>query len=875
VLQRRFGSVEALAQLRLLYLDTDSETLKPAGPGQSADPLPPQDVLIAPLNRPGHYLKARDGRVSLDTWLDPQMLYRIPRNRVTLGVRALGRLAFCDHHRIISRRLRSRLEECLDPDALAEAALHTGLGLRSNRPRAYIVCGLGGGTGGGMFLDLAYMLRRQLKQFGYPQPDVVGLFLAPVAGPAAEQETPAEGDRKTADRRGLAPGRGAAFTLTVGNTFAALTELSYFATPGTMFKVRYHEQESLFQDPEPPFTRCLLLPLPAEGDEAAAQHQAAMAGEFLGRDLCSPLGPAAALVRAGLSAPPWPERGLFCQTFGLYPLISPHRPLTELAARGLCARLLQRWMSKDATPLREAVEARVREQWSANRWDAAPVAERLHDVARETLGQEPEALFASLLEPLVPPVPDPRNRGPTPLPEPAKVRRTLLALQEVVGPPPGDEVMGEAAQLAELLREAACEMIAERGQEAAEVVVGFIEQPEFRLAGAEEAVRRLVSLIEQVLGEQEPRFKEASTLAVETHKRILAVTAALHKAAAGKARAPVTAGDVVELLRQYARSRYQALVLQQVIAVFVSLRGQLTDQVREVNFCRVRLGELLHSFASAAGLPAAPKDGKAGAPRRPASRATPLRVKRTGTEEDGAADGKKTGPLPAVEPRSSVGVGRCLFLGGCRTMKEVIEQYLAGIKPEVLLELDRKMQDVIRQQFTALVQICLTSANVLDDLELAMRQQAEAFVAGHAPWAAADSNVAELFLAQHPGEEEARAAIAGAFEEAAPHLGSGPTVLSAPAEVAVLMTPLNVARERFQALAAEALADTEPAAATSPDDIVFYRELPYLRLADLDPLGPEAQDAYQQMLAVDHFTPHTRTDVPFTPAVAQRASAIG
>jgi hypothetical protein len=135
-LQRRFGSVEALPQLRLLYLDTDSEALRPGGPGSGGDALPPHDVLIAPLNRPGHYLKARDGRVSLDTWLDPQMLYRIPRNRVTLGVRALGRLAFCDHYRTISRRLRSRLEECLDPDALAAAARHTGLGLRSNRPRA-------------------------------------------------------------------------------------------------------------------------------------------------------------------------------------------------------------------------------------------------------------------------------------------------------------------------------------------------------------------------------------------------------------------------------------------------------------------------------------------------------------------------------------------------------------------------------------------------------------------------------------------------------------------------------------------------------------------------------------------------------------------
>jgi hypothetical protein len=157
--------------------------------------------------------------------------------------------------------------------------------------------------------------------------------------------------------------------------------------------------------------------------------------------------------------------------------------------------------------------------------------------------------------------------------------------------------------------------------------------------------------------------------------------------------------------------------------------------------------------------------------------------------------------------------------------------------------------------------------------KLAMRQEADTFVAGNAPWAATENSVAELFLAQHPDPEAARTAIAGAFDEAAPQLGSGPTVLSARPEVALVMAPANPAGERFQGLAREALPDAAPA--TGPDAILFYRELPYLRLADLDQLGPAAQDAYQQMLAVDHFTPHARTDIPFTPAVAHWATASG
>ena len=50
---------------------------------------------------------------------------------------------------------------------------------RSNRPRVYVLAGLAGGSGSGMFLDLTYTLRQLLKQIGYDQPEVIGLFLLP------------------------------------------------------------------------------------------------------------------------------------------------------------------------------------------------------------------------------------------------------------------------------------------------------------------------------------------------------------------------------------------------------------------------------------------------------------------------------------------------------------------------------------------------------------------------------------------------------------------------------------------------------------------------------------------------------------------------
>ena len=107
------------------------------------------------------------------------MLYRITRAQQTGAVRALGRLAFCDNYRLIAHRIQGELEACLDPELLKATAKRTRLGLRTSQPRVYVVAGLAGGSGGGMFLDLAYVVRDLLRQMGFTDPDVVGLLLVP------------------------------------------------------------------------------------------------------------------------------------------------------------------------------------------------------------------------------------------------------------------------------------------------------------------------------------------------------------------------------------------------------------------------------------------------------------------------------------------------------------------------------------------------------------------------------------------------------------------------------------------------------------------------------------------------------------------------
>src|SRR5206468_9536218 len=113
-----------------------------------------------------------------------------------------------------------------------------GLGLRSNRPRAYLITGLGGGTGGGMFLDLAFLIRHELRSVGYLRPEVVGVFFVPPADKSSSRNA------------------------ALGNAHAALTELCHFQARRTRYQTTFDRAEAPVVDQEAPFARTIVLQLP-------------------------------------------------------------------------------------------------------------------------------------------------------------------------------------------------------------------------------------------------------------------------------------------------------------------------------------------------------------------------------------------------------------------------------------------------------------------------------------------------------------------------------------------------------------------------------------------------------------------------------------
>src|SRR5262249_199788 len=139
------------------------------------------------------------------------------------------------------------------------------------------------------------------------------------------------------------------------------------------------------------------------------------------------------------------------------------------------------------------------------------------------------------------------------------------------------------------LREAGEKLAAKWEQKLMELPVRLIERPDARLAGAEEAVRTVVATIEQVLQHHEPLAKDLAKRAADAYVRLRAM---VHPHRPGGRRLVLSPEDTLDLLRHYPKWRFQSLMLQTVASAFVALRGHLSDELREINFLRVRLTEL-------------------------------------------------------------------------------------------------------------------------------------------------------------------------------------------------------------------------------------------------------------------------------------------
>ncbi len=789
MVQENFGAPSNLPNVGLLYLDTD-----PDGPTAATRPsqgvsLAASEVLMARLNRFIHYQKPREGRPRIDTWFNTNMLHRIPRNLTTDGLRALGRLAFIDNYRLIAGRLREDLEACLDPEALAVASKKTGLQIRSNRPRVYLVASLSGGTGSGMFIDLAFVIRGILKYLGYSEPNVVGLLLAPVPDPNSAKKA-------------------------LVNTTAALTELNHFSAPNVNFTARFDDREGNVVNPDPPFSRTIILAPSREAEEeSAAPEVVELAGDFLFRDLTTPLGRAADDGRAKLTPPRQPSSTMLCQTLGLFRMAWPKRLLLRRAGRRYCKHLVQRWMSKESESLKPEIQGWLEDQWTKGELEFNFMIERLQMAGEKALGMTPEFAFTSITDPFVP------KGKKAPVVDPNAFLEAIMKLDKIVGHPTPSQVGYTPGVLEETLRKEAEKLFDAWEEKVTRLTMRLIEQPQFRLAGADESIRQVIGRIDQILIRNDPLSQEYTEKTAQAFERLEQLRPYVHEIVRGGRSTVRELTEAVELLRQYPKWRYQSLVLRHVNSTFSKLRDFLSDKTREIAFCRTRLVELSRAFDES---PSEDKTSK------------------------------------------KLGSGLYMFPAGCRNLTESTERLFPPITQADLDALDSKVQEIIRQGFTSLLHVIMTAAsNLLKNLETAMTAEGEAYAVTRMP----ETSVVDMVLSRHSDPEKTLDQLISAFEEAAPKLIKGDG--SSLTELCVLAVPPGPQEGRFREMARRANSDTELLPAPSPDDIVFYREETQLPIGKMEFLGPEIMEMYRQAVSTEHFPPHSRNDIDWLVPMAE------
>jgi len=831
-LSERFGPASMTPAIRTLFIDTDPEALEDAGRERPLDrlaALSTDEVFSAKLNRAGHYLKPRfNGRNLTEGWFDPQLLYRLPRTPMTLGLRLFGRLAFLDHYRSLMGKVQAEIETAVAPDAMVLTEARTSLQRKTNRPRIYIVGSLAGGTAGGMFLDLAYSVRNRLKRMGYDMPDVVGLFMLPSADAT------------------LTPPH------MLGNTYAALTELNHYSRPDTVFTAHYDERLGSVKDKEAPFTRCYLLPGSAAGlvppqpgagvgsprrtpatipapvgrprpigsgtvnkpgsriihtaaqrtpDPTAASVALKPYGDAADRirlDLFTTVGRTADTtrdIRAARDAEEGipPPRAVTVAAFGLAAFDWPRTEVVGRTAIFVGRNLLQRWAAPDAKRFRDVMPGVATARWTQLGFEPDTVLGKLHRSADLAAGGKVDELLGLMTEPLVP-------RGwLARLPEPAQVALALDTLNKLFGPP-ASSIKRPPTPVEEAMAKTASETGASFVLDLRNLIPVLVDDPQYRLAGTEELYRQFLVTADRLI----ERFLQS---AVELDARALTGYECLTQYAHfQKGMRKPTAAEMTEALRQYPRARFQALTFRQLVVVYQTVRESLVAQLADVSSARQRMASIAAAHAAA----------------------EPLDV-----------------PVSL----------RQLMPPGCATIGDAVERFLKVLTDADMIEIDRRVQGVLEPEAGGLLQVCLNSTAGVEGVVNVVFEEARAYLDTRL----GEVGLATMFAERFRTPQQAERAIEQAYQEAEPAwIGNGPWAAS---ELAVLACPGGQSGEALRELARRAIPIAGLPVVDSRDDLTIYREWPGVPLAALPHLGPAAAAAYNTLPESNQCSPHSRLDI--------------
>ena len=342
------GRVDALPYLRFLFIDTDKNAVEVTEGtrkdwevlGQPTN-LSPAECAIVGIEDPGAYLKNLSGYKQIEPWFPAENLEGIDqtakKNPGASQIRPLGRMAFTINESEIRNKFLATLASLPNPPG-------------GGNTRVVVVCSLSGGTGSGMFLDIAYGLKKW-----EPNIETLACLVLP-------SMTESRGPRYLA------------------NAYAALLELNYFSVPavkqnGREKPIKFAMPLEREGDQGAPFDTCYLVSprnsaplnltlagladmishrLYLEFDSAAAQWTGSMMSNNRGERIKLLEDPFTGAVHSQN----------FC-TFGLSSIEYPVEKVTEILAYQLIEDVVNGWVRKRLTPpnVNQLVREDLAELW--------------------------------------------------------------------------------------------------------------------------------------------------------------------------------------------------------------------------------------------------------------------------------------------------------------------------------------------------------------------------------------------------------------------------------------------------------------------------------------------------------------------------------
>jgi eukaryotic-like serine/threonine-protein kinase len=436
------------------------------------------------------------------------------------------------------------------------------------------------------------------------------------------------------------------------------------------------------------------------------------------------------------------------------------------------------------------------------------IVDGFNDTIREALRDEPDKVFAAYIDPL-------RQRTPSAARLDAEaVCRVLEQLLKLVGKPDGYDTDGASSSLQQVLQDRYKKVATDAEAHIGAMAVAFLEQSQYRLAGAEEAVSQILDRLRRtVMGLEGVRNDLAREVQDQYLRLFPNIGSLTHSVLIGSisGRTATATMEVFDLLETYPQNRLKQLVLESTLSVYRGLITLVPEFAREIAMCRTRLLEM-HSTL-----------------------------------------GEQTEPQRFV-----AGPGRMILPPGVEGLEGAVDVFLGALPHADILEFDAKLQIEIAKRFRSMVNVCVKQEYTQPFLKV-LGEKSLAFLSERLEQ---EDPAAAFFRYRCDNPEHMKKMIGEAFEDASPDLTS--TSGRPQTEMTILACPVGPDGDRFRLMMQQLMPNEMFLPAALPDDIVFQREYPLLPMTELPQLSSYAQDAYLAQLSTE-ISPHARVDISWNP----------